>query len=120
MHSSKLLTKYKSIYTSKFSSFIAGVVDTADPRIFEKIRNGPNGTLRGPGDTNLYKKLEAQISCQSPFNSDCTLPLRKIGAIPEGWRADGEDPGLEGERAAKPLIGLPALHHVAELSKVEY
>ncbi len=56
----------KKIYTSKFSSFIAGVVDTADidsrisPRIFEKIRNGPNGTLRGRGDTDLWKKLEAQ------------------------------------------------------------
>jgi hypothetical protein len=23
------------------------------PRIFEKIRNGPNGILRGPGDTDL-------------------------------------------------------------------
>ncbi len=50
-----------------------------------------------------------------PFKSRCTLPLRQITA-PEGWRADGEDPGLEGERAAKPLIGLPALYHVAELN----
>jgi len=52
-----------------------------------------------------------------PLHSRCTLPLRQIGAIPEGWRADGEGPGLEGERAAKPLIGLLALHHVAELNK---
>ncbi len=28
------------------------------PQIFEKIRNGPNGVLRGPGDTDLWKKLE--------------------------------------------------------------
>jgi hypothetical protein len=47
--------------------FIAGDNDTGDnfiagdndihsrisPRIFEKIRNGPNRTLRGPGDTDL-------------------------------------------------------------------
>jgi hypothetical protein len=27
----------------------------------EKIRNGPNGTLRGPGDTDLWKKPEVEI-----------------------------------------------------------
>ncbi len=49
-------------FISKFFSFFAGVVDTADkhsrisPRIFEKIWNGPNGILRGPGDTDLWKK----------------------------------------------------------------
>jgi hypothetical protein len=31
------------------------------PRIFEKIRNGPNGILRGPGDTDLLKKPEVEI-----------------------------------------------------------
>ena len=66
-------------------SLIAGVVDTGgnlttpvanlppvllipvvnlerriSPRIFEKIRNGPNGILRGPGDTDLWKKLEVE------------------------------------------------------------
>ncbi len=57
----------KKMYTSKFSSFIAGVVDTADKHwfanitaIFEKIWNGPTGTLRGLGDTDLWKKLEVQ------------------------------------------------------------
>ncbi len=57
----------KKIYTSKFSSFIAGVVDTADKHRFanitanfRKILNGPNGTLRGPGDTDLWNKPEAQ------------------------------------------------------------
>jgi hypothetical protein len=40
------------MYTSKFSSFIAGVVDTADKHRFanitsnfRKIQNSPNGTL---------------------------------------------------------------------------
>ncbi len=32
MHSTKLLTKMKKNYNSKFFSFIAGVVDTADIR----------------------------------------------------------------------------------------
>jgi hypothetical protein len=55
------------MYTSKFFSFIASVVDTADsfhsrksPQIFDKIRNGPNGTLRGPGDTDSWNILEAE------------------------------------------------------------
>ncbi len=54
--------------------FIAGVVDTADkhlfaniPRIFEKIRNDPNGILRGLGWTDLWKNLKLRISSQSPF-----------------------------------------------------
>ncbi len=29
-------------------------------RIFEKIRNDPNGILRGPGDTDLWKKPEVE------------------------------------------------------------
>jgi hypothetical protein len=29
-------------------------------RIFEKIPNGPNGVLRGPGETDSLKKLEAE------------------------------------------------------------
>ncbi len=28
---------------------------------FEKIQNGPNGILRGPGDTDLWKKPEVEI-----------------------------------------------------------
>ncbi len=63
MHSSKLLTKYEKIYISTFFSFIASV-ETADlywsPRMFEKNLNGPIGTLRGPGDTDSWKKLAAQ------------------------------------------------------------
>jgi hypothetical protein len=30
------------------------------PRIFEKIRNGPNGILRGLGKTDSWKKPEAK------------------------------------------------------------
>jgi hypothetical protein len=30
------------------------------PRIFEKIRNGPNGIIRGLGETGSRKKLEAK------------------------------------------------------------
>jgi hypothetical protein len=42
MHSSKLLTKYeKKIYSSKFFSFIAGVVDTAEKHSFAKISAQP-------------------------------------------------------------------------------
>jgi hypothetical protein len=37
------------------------------PRIFEKFQNGPNGILRGPRDTDLWKNLKAKISCQTPF-----------------------------------------------------
>jgi hypothetical protein len=63
VHSTKFLTKYEKMYTSKFFSFIAGVVDSTDkqsfaitvsPRIFEKNRNDPNVILKGPGDTDLW------------------------------------------------------------------
>ena len=30
------------------------------PRIFEKIRNGPNGILRGLGETDSWKKIEVE------------------------------------------------------------
>jgi hypothetical protein len=32
------------------------------PRIFEKIRNGPNGIIRGLGDTDSRKKQKQKIS----------------------------------------------------------
>jgi hypothetical protein len=43
------------------------------PRIFEKIRNGPNGILRGPRDTDLWKNLKAKVSCQTPFRRGMDL-----------------------------------------------
>ncbi len=56
--------------------FIAGVVDTADKHSFaiisakfwKKIWNDPNGMIRGPGDTDSWKKLKLKISCQTLFN----------------------------------------------------
>jgi len=52
----KFITGMKKNYPSKFFAFIAGVIGTPDnvhsqlsPRIFEKIRNNPNGILIGPG-----------------------------------------------------------------------
>ncbi len=36
---------------------IAGVVATGN---FQKIRNGPNGILRGPGDTDFIKKHDVE------------------------------------------------------------
>ncbi len=68
VHSTKLLTKNEKNFTSKFFSFIAGVIDTADKHSFtnsanfEKIRNNPNGILWGPGDTELWKKTWSQKS----------------------------------------------------------
>ncbi len=60
-------------FISKFLSFFAGVVDTADKHSiaiisskFLKIRNDPNGILRGPGDTDLWKNPKSKISCQTP------------------------------------------------------
>ncbi len=54
-------------FISKYFSFFAGVVDMLinihsrmSPRIFEKILNGPNGILMGPGDTDLWKKSDVE------------------------------------------------------------
>jgi hypothetical protein len=55
------------MYASKFLSFIADVIDTADKHSLanisvnfrQKIRNNPNVILRGPGETpDLWKKPE--------------------------------------------------------------
>jgi hypothetical protein len=37
------------------------------PRIFEKIWNSPNGTLRGLGETDSWKNQKSKISWQYPF-----------------------------------------------------
>jgi hypothetical protein len=76
-------------YLYRQESLIAGDVDTAENlspvsltrlinihswlsrRIYEKSRNDPNGLLRGPGDTDSWKKkLRSKISCQTPFKQD--------------------------------------------------
>jgi hypothetical protein len=38
------------------------------PRIFVRIRNDPNKTLRGPGETYSRKNLKSKMSCQTLFN----------------------------------------------------
>jgi hypothetical protein len=37
---------------------VANLEQRISPRIFEKIRNGPNGTLKGLGETDSCKKPE--------------------------------------------------------------
>ncbi len=39
------------------------------PRIFEKIRTGPNGILWGWGETDSWKKLAAKNSWTCPFKT---------------------------------------------------
>jgi hypothetical protein len=59
------------------------------PRIFEKIRNGPNGILRGPRDTVYEKNLKAKISCQIPFKDSKIKGWYLIlNAIPM-WKVPG-------------------------------
>jgi hypothetical protein len=55
----KLVAKFAAGVVDTGGKFAAGVVDTEvnlelriSPRIFEKIRNGPNGILRGLGETD--------------------------------------------------------------------
>jgi hypothetical protein len=44
------------------------------PQIFLNIKNGPHAILRGPGETDSWKKnLKSKISCQTPFK-DYVLP----------------------------------------------
>jgi hypothetical protein len=64
--SNKLLTKYENKNTSNFSllspvslKLLINIHSRISPRIFEKIRNDPNEILRGPGETDSWKKLEA-------------------------------------------------------------
>ncbi len=55
--------------SQRFFPFIAGVVDTGDQpllsNIFLKTLNGPNGILRGPGETYSWKSLKSKISSDS-------------------------------------------------------
>ncbi len=75
VHLIKLWTKYlKKCYLKIFLFFspvsltlLINIHSRISPRIFEKIQNGPNGILRGPRDTDLWKNLKAKISCQTPF-----------------------------------------------------
>jgi hypothetical protein len=53
---------------SKFF-FLINLYFRISPRIFEKIRFGSDGLLRGPGETDSWKNLKLKISCQAPFNA---------------------------------------------------
>ncbi len=46
------------------------------PRIFEKILNGPNGVLRGLGETDLWKNQKSKISWHCPFKGSLTRDFR--------------------------------------------
>jgi hypothetical protein len=67
VHETKLLTKNVKNVSQNFSLFspvsltpLTNIHSRLSPRIFEKIRNDPNGILRGPGDTDLRKKPEVE------------------------------------------------------------
>ncbi len=68
MHQTKLSTKFeKKILFQNFSLFspvsltpLINFHSRISLRIFEKIRNGPIGILRGPGDTDLRKKSDVE------------------------------------------------------------
>ncbi len=67
MHETKLLTKNEKNVYQNFSLFspvsltpLTNIHSRLSPRIFEQIRNDPNGILRGPGDTDLRKKPEVE------------------------------------------------------------
>jgi hypothetical protein len=71
----KLVAKFAAGVVDTGGKFATGVVDTGgqpwaaniSPK---KIRNGPNGILRGLGETDSWKKPEAQkISWHCPFKS---------------------------------------------------
>ncbi len=49
-------------------------------RVLEKIRNGPNGIIRGLGETDSRKKQKQKISWHCPFK---LLPKHRINRIPE-------------------------------------
>jgi hypothetical protein len=55
----------KKKFISKFLSFFAGVVDTADKHSFANI--SANFRPRAQGTLIYEKNLKSKISCQTPF-----------------------------------------------------
>ncbi len=54
------------------------------PRIFEKIRNGPNGIIRGLGETGSRKKPEAKKSRDTvPLSKDDVFFFRAYAMCPD-------------------------------------
>jgi hypothetical protein len=71
-----LTKKFKKILSQNCSLFLPvsltpliNIQSRISPRIFEKIRNGPNGILGARGTLIYEKKLKSKISCQTPFKS---------------------------------------------------
>jgi hypothetical protein len=53
-------TKLLKIFCLKVLTPVANLELRISPRIFEKNRNGPNGIIRGLGETGSRKKPEAK------------------------------------------------------------
>ncbi len=51
-------------------------------RIFEKIRNGPNGILRGQGDTHLWKNTDVENLVLDSFNQKSKIVLSTPSSPP--------------------------------------
>ncbi len=64
--------KYLKLFWWKIFPFATGVLHlelVISPRIFERIRNGCNGILRGLGEADSWKNLKSKISWHCPFHS---------------------------------------------------
>ncbi len=91
------------------------------PRIFEKIRNGHNGILRGSGETDSWKKPEVEnlvtLSLQHYIVTDSTTLQRKNSEILKQIFPEKEYQGLSPNFHIHtyvsdlyiPMMGLPIL-----------
>ncbi len=74
------------------------------PRIFEKIRNDPNGILRGLGETDTWKNRKSKISWHCSFKSlleEKQHSLKSRWAVPSFWPEVGML-GWEGGEGPQP------------------
>ena len=86
MHLTKLLTKYFKNVISKFLSFFAGVVDTADKHSFaiisanflKKFLTIPMGCSEARGPSTYEKNLKSKFSCQTPCNGRSLPEFSKL------------------------------------------
>ncbi len=83
-------------------------------QIFEKIRNGPNGILRGLGETESWKNQKSKISWHCPFKASRAPRLRKT---PRTWNVPKHG---EWKGAMAPILGasnLSKLHLFSWISQ---
>ncbi len=74
---------YSIIYIGEHTvQLIAKVKLQIYPAIVLKIWNAPDGILRGPGETDSWKKQKSKISCQTPFNNHNAFPTTQYTAGP--------------------------------------